>query len=197
MHSRPRSTRWPSPPTGSSSRSTPSSPSMTTPFPPPRDRGASRSRRRGSEGDRRLRARAELHRARRERRLHRQRRRPCDGDDGRDRAPRRPPGELPRRRGRRDAREGLERLPDRAHRSECEDDPRQHLRGINRCDWIAEGIVAASRELDIDVPIVARLAGTNVEEGRRILAESGLALTAAENLDEAAAAAVSSLEVAA
>jgi succinyl-CoA synthetase beta subunit len=66
--------------------------------------------------------------------------------------------------------------------------------GINRCDWIAEGIVAASRELEIDVPIVARLAGTNVEEGRRILAESGLALTAAENLDEAAAAAVSSLE---
>ena len=69
--------------------------------------------------------------------------------------------------------------------------------GINRCDWIAEGIVSASRELEIDVPIVARLAGTNVEEGRRILAESGLALTAAENLDEAAAAAVSSLEVAA
>jgi succinyl-CoA synthetase beta subunit/malate-CoA ligase subunit beta len=65
--------------------------------------------------------------------------------------------------------------------------------GINRCDWIAEGIVAASRELQIDVPIVARLAGTNVEEGRRILAESGLALTAAENLDEAAAAAVASL----
>lgn len=65
--------------------------------------------------------------------------------------------------------------------------------GINRCDWIAEGIVAASRELDIDVPIIARLAGTNVEEGRRILAESGLALTAAENLDDAAAAAVSSL----
>jgi succinyl-CoA synthetase beta subunit/malate-CoA ligase subunit beta len=65
--------------------------------------------------------------------------------------------------------------------------------GINRCDWIAEGIVAASRELEIDVPIVARLAGTNVEEGRRILAESGLALTAAENLDDAAAAAVSSL----
>jgi succinyl-CoA synthetase beta subunit/malate-CoA ligase subunit beta len=65
--------------------------------------------------------------------------------------------------------------------------------GINRCDWIAEGIVAASRELKIDVPIVTRLAGTNVEEGRRILAESGLALTSTDNLDEAAAAAVASL----
>jgi succinyl-CoA synthetase beta subunit/malate-CoA ligase subunit beta len=69
--------------------------------------------------------------------------------------------------------------------------------GINRCDWIAEGIVAASRELEIDVPIVARLAGTNVEEGRRILAESGLSLISTENLDEAASAAVASLGAAA
>jgi succinyl-CoA synthetase beta subunit len=66
--------------------------------------------------------------------------------------------------------------------------------GINRCDWIAEGIVSASHELMIDVPIITRLAGTNVEEGRRILAESGLALLAAENLDDAAAAAVASLD---
>ncbi|HEX7254508.1 MAG TPA: ADP-forming succinate--CoA ligase subunit beta [Gaiellaceae bacterium] len=65
--------------------------------------------------------------------------------------------------------------------------------GINRCDWIAEGIVEASRAQEIDVPVVARLAGTNVEEGRRILAESGLALTTADNLDDAAAAAVASL----
>ena len=65
--------------------------------------------------------------------------------------------------------------------------------GINRCDWIAEGIVAASRDQQIDVPIVARLAGTNVEEGRKILADSGLALIAAEDLDDAAAAAVASL----
>jgi malate-CoA ligase subunit beta len=69
--------------------------------------------------------------------------------------------------------------------------------GINRCDWIAEGIVAASRDQQIDVPIVARLAGTNVEEGRRILAESGLALITAADLDEAAAAAVGSLRRAA
>ena len=69
--------------------------------------------------------------------------------------------------------------------------------GINRCDWIAEGIVAASRDQAIDVPIVARLAGTNVEEGRQILADSGLDLIAAEDLDEAAAAAVASVRTAA
>jgi succinyl-CoA synthetase beta subunit len=69
--------------------------------------------------------------------------------------------------------------------------------GINRCDWIAEGIVEASRDQAIDVPIVARLAGTNVEEGRRILADSGLELIAAEDLDHAAAAAVASIRRAA
>jgi len=46
--------------------------------------------------------------------------------------------------------------------------------GINRCDWVATGIVQAIRDQHIAVPVVVRLAGTNVEEGRRILAESGL-----------------------
>ncbi|MDP9301098.1 MAG: ADP-forming succinate--CoA ligase subunit beta [Actinomycetota bacterium] len=62
--------------------------------------------------------------------------------------------------------------------------------GINRCDWIAEGIVRATKDLDVSVPIVVRLAGTRVEEGRRILNESGLALTIAADLDDAAAKAV-------
>jgi succinyl-CoA synthetase beta subunit len=62
--------------------------------------------------------------------------------------------------------------------------------GINRCDWIAQGVVAAASERQIDVPVIVRLAGTNVEEGRRILAESGLALVSAEDLDSAAAVAV-------
>ena len=44
--------------------------------------------------------------------------------------------------------------------------------GIMRCDIIAEGIVAAAREIDLDVPLVVRLEGTNVEEGKRILADS-------------------------
>jgi succinyl-CoA synthetase beta subunit/malate-CoA ligase subunit beta len=62
--------------------------------------------------------------------------------------------------------------------------------GINRCDWIATGIVQATRDQEIGHPLVVRLAGTNVEEGRRILEESGLDLITAENLDDAAAKAV-------
>jgi succinyl-CoA synthetase beta subunit len=59
--------------------------------------------------------------------------------------------------------------------------------GIVRCDMIASGVVAAARNLHVQVPIVVRLQGTNVEEGKRILAESGLALQAADTMAEAAA----------
>ena len=62
--------------------------------------------------------------------------------------------------------------------------------GINRCDWVAEGVVKAAREVKIDVPLVVRLAGTNVEEGQKILAESGLDLITADTLTEAARKAV-------
>lgn len=62
--------------------------------------------------------------------------------------------------------------------------------GINRCDWVAEGIVQALRENPVDVPVIVRLAGTNVEEGQKILAESGLALIRASTLNEAAERAV-------
>jgi len=65
--------------------------------------------------------------------------------------------------------------------------------GINRCDWIAQGIVQATRDQQIDVPVIARLAGTNVEEGRRILTESGLAVIQADDLDDAAAKAVAAV----
>jgi succinyl-CoA synthetase beta subunit len=58
--------------------------------------------------------------------------------------------------------------------------------GIMRCDIIAEGIVAAAREIDIKVPLVVRLEGTNVEEGKRILADSGLAIVPADDLGDAA-----------
>jgi len=58
--------------------------------------------------------------------------------------------------------------------------------GINRCDWVAEGVVAAVRELELSLPLVVRLAGTNVEEGRQILAESGLNITVADTLADAA-----------
>lgn len=58
--------------------------------------------------------------------------------------------------------------------------------GINRCDWIAEGVVQAVRNIDMKVPLVVRLSGTNVEEGRRIIADSGLPIITAETLAEAA-----------
>ena len=59
--------------------------------------------------------------------------------------------------------------------------------GIMRCDVIAEGVVAAAREVALEVPLVVRLEGTNVELGRKILAGSGLAVTAADDLGDAAA----------
>jgi malate-CoA ligase subunit beta len=62
--------------------------------------------------------------------------------------------------------------------------------GINRCDWVAKGVVQACQTVDVKVPLVVRLAGTNVEEGRKILADSGLELITAETLAEAASKAV-------
>ena len=62
--------------------------------------------------------------------------------------------------------------------------------GIVRCDLIAEGIINAAKEIDLKVPVVARLQGTNVELGRKMLDESGLAITSAEDLTDAAQKAV-------
>jgi malate-CoA ligase subunit beta len=58
--------------------------------------------------------------------------------------------------------------------------------GINRCDWIAEGVVQAVKSIDLKVPLVCRLSGTNVEEGRKILEDSGLPIIMADTLQEAA-----------
>lgn len=58
--------------------------------------------------------------------------------------------------------------------------------GIMRCDVIAEGVVAAARETQLSVPLVVRLAGTNVEMGQKILSESGLTIIPADDLDDAA-----------
>ena len=58
--------------------------------------------------------------------------------------------------------------------------------GIMRCDVLAEGIVSAAREINLHVPLVVRLEGTNVELGRRILSQSGLPLIAADNIEDAA-----------
>ena len=58
--------------------------------------------------------------------------------------------------------------------------------GINRCDWIAEGVVTAVRNIGMQVPLVVRLSGTNVEAGQRIIKESGLSIITADTLAEAA-----------
>ncbi|PZQ11959.1 MAG: ADP-forming succinate--CoA ligase subunit beta [Ancylobacter novellus] len=62
--------------------------------------------------------------------------------------------------------------------------------GINRCDWVAQGVVQAAKEVDLKVPLIVRLAGTNVEAGKKILSESGLDLITADTLSEAAQKAV-------
>ena len=65
--------------------------------------------------------------------------------------------------------------------------------GINRCDWVAEGIVQALEKIDIKVPLVIRLAGTNVEKGNKILKESKINYIEANTLEDAANKAVKAL----
>jgi succinyl-CoA synthetase beta subunit len=58
--------------------------------------------------------------------------------------------------------------------------------GIMKCDVIAEGVVAAVKEVGLTVPLVVRLEGTNVEQGKQIIRQSGLNVLPADNLDDAA-----------
>ncbi|MFP6706457.1 MAG: ADP-forming succinate--CoA ligase subunit beta [Alphaproteobacteria bacterium] len=69
--------------------------------------------------------------------------------------------------------------------------------GIIRCDIIAEGVVAAARKVSLDKPLVVRLAGTNVEQGKVIMANSGLTIISAEDLGDAAAKMVAAVKEAA
>jgi succinyl-CoA synthetase beta subunit len=69
--------------------------------------------------------------------------------------------------------------------------------GIMRCDIIAEGVVAAAREVHLDKPLVVRLAGTNVEKGKEIMANSGLTIISADDLGDAAAKVVAAVKEAA
>ncbi|WP_114811999.1 ADP-forming succinate--CoA ligase subunit beta [Paraburkholderia kururiensis] len=66
--------------------------------------------------------------------------------------------------------------------------------GIMRCDVIAEGVVAAAREVELDVPLVVRLEGTNVDLGKQILRESGLPILSADHLADAAAMVVKAVQ---
>src|SRR5690606_2467320 len=58
--------------------------------------------------------------------------------------------------------------------------------GIMKCDVIAEGVIAAAKEVGLNVPLVVRLQGTNVDLGKKLLAESGLDITPADELTDAA-----------
>jgi succinyl-CoA synthetase beta subunit len=58
--------------------------------------------------------------------------------------------------------------------------------GIVRCDMVARGVVEAARNLQIKVPVVVRLEGTNVEEGQRVIRESGMNFTVADGMKDAA-----------
>ena len=69
--------------------------------------------------------------------------------------------------------------------------------GIMRCDVIAEGVVAAAREVELDVPLVVRLEGTNVDLGKQILADSGLPIISADDLGDAAKKVVAAVKEAA
>lgn len=65
--------------------------------------------------------------------------------------------------------------------------------GIVRCDMIAEGIIAAVKEVDVKVPVIVRLAGTNVEAGKELLKNSGLAITPADDINDGARKAVAAV----
>ena len=69
--------------------------------------------------------------------------------------------------------------------------------GIVRCDMIAEGIIAAVKEVGVKVPVIVRLEGTNVEEGKKLLKESGLAIIAADDINDGAKKAVQAVNNAA
>ena len=66
--------------------------------------------------------------------------------------------------------------------------------GIMRCDVVAQGIVEAAREAALDIPLVVRLEGTNVEKGKQIIKESGLNIIPADDLGDAAKKAVASVK---
>ena len=66
--------------------------------------------------------------------------------------------------------------------------------GIMRCDFVAEGIISAAQDVDLTIPLIVRLSGTNSELGRDLLNQSGLQLTAVSDMDEGARVAISSLE---
>ena len=66
--------------------------------------------------------------------------------------------------------------------------------GIVRCDLIAEGVIKAVKEVGVEIPVIVRLEGTNVDQGRALLKKSGLMITSADSLTEAAKQAVAAVK---
>ena len=96
------------------------------------------------------------------------------------------PANFPRRRRRRQRRAGQKRFQDSHQRSRVKGVFINIFGGILRCDVLASGVVAAARDLNLKLPVVVRMEGTNVEKGREILQGSGLAFTVAEGMKDGA-----------
>ena len=139
------------------------------PLPPQGHRRHARPRRGEPPGGRGQQVQPQLHQARRQHRLHGQRRRARHGDDGHHQALRRRAGQLPRRRRRRLAGGGQERLPHPGLGPQRQGRPDQHLRR-HRPHATASPAAWSGRSrssADVKIPVVVRLEGTNVDEGRR------------------------------
>ena len=157
-------------------------------LPPPRDGRDARPRRGGPGRGRGVEVRPQLHLARRQHRLPGERRRPRDGDDGHHQALRR----LRRRTSSTSAAARRRRRSPRRSRSCCsnpkvEGDPRQHLRRHHEVRRDRDRASSRRRRRSsLKVPLVVRLEGTNVELGKKILAESGLPIISAADMADAA-----------
>ena len=155
---------------------------------PSGSQGTARPRRGRAARDRGVEVLAQLHQARRHDRLHGQRRRPRDGDDGHHQAGGRGAGQLPGRRRRRQRRADQERVPhpDVGHQPSR---PCSSTSSAASCAATCspQGVIAAVKDLGVRVPIVIRMEGTNVELGKQMLKESGLNFTTADSMADAAA----------
>ena len=157
-------------------------PRRQRPPPPPGVRsdarhGRGERDRAAGQGERHL-----VRQAGRQHRLRRQWRRAGDGDDGRLQALRRRAGQLPRCRRRRKRRAGDAGAGAGPRRPGVKAIFFNIFGGITRCDVVARGILAALEQIQVNVPMVIRLVGTNQEEGRQILAEAGI--TALDTMEE-------------
>ena len=154
-------------PTGRCWRSTPRSPSTTTPSTATRTWRRLRDLDEEDPAEIEAKSTTSLHQARRQHRLHGQRRRPGHGHHGHHQALRRRAGQLPRRGRRRHQGAGHRGVQDHLSDPSGKGIFVNIFGGIMKCDVIADGVVAAAKEVGLTVPLVVRLEGTNVERARR------------------------------